>query len=144
MKILQLLARVAACADGLEPFKGDEVEIEIPEADRENSIKSAAKLIVALSAAPIWESLYCTVADKRDIQLLICVDSITLRATYKVTVISDYGPLPSWYSDKTELVRLLKADMREGMADLLSDMAAIHFDGAPIERGWDYVITPRD
>lgn len=143
MSYLQICILISVFVSNLDPFEFKDW-ITIPIDNNKAAIKVDAKLIAAEAVALIWEAVFCAAPDISHVTLEIQLDCISCTCDYSNKVIAADNTFTGWSAKLGNLIAEKSKEIQGDLVSMLTDIAAIHFNGNTIGGGGPYVITLRD
>lgn len=143
MSYLQICVLISIFLNDLDPFESKDW-IAIPIDNKGPAIKVDAKLIAAKAVALIWEAVSCAAPDISDATVEIQVDCISCACDYSNKVIPADNTYTGWSAKLGNLIAEKSNEIQSDLVAILTDIAAIHFDGNTSGGSGPYVITLRD
>lgn len=143
MSYLQICILISVFVSNLDPFEFKDW-ITIPIDNNKAAIKVDAKLIAAEAVALIWEAVFCAAPDISHVTLEIQLDCISCTCDYSNKVIAADNTFTGWSAKLENLIAEKSKEIQGDLVSMLTDIAAIHFNGNTIGGSGPYVITLRD
>lgn len=139
---LQLRVLITIFMNTLDQFE-EVTWVVVPAFDRAEAIVNGADRLVQITAALFQEAFPYAAPTVHNASVSIEADCVSCTAHYE-NIIVQHGKAYAYESpDLHELVVEKSKEVKSDLVDLLTDLAAAHFDGTASEGGCRYVIRNR-
>lgn len=136
---VMVLIMVADC----DPFEMV-IWIPIPASDRDAATTGGADLLDGAIKALLWEAIFCAAPHVNNVGVEVFAECSTHDATYYKEILKPKANFTVWTSELSKRVDEAATEIKADMKNMLTDLAAAHFDGTASGGGVSYAITSRD
>lgn len=120
------------------------VWVPVPASDRAAAVDSGADLLTGTIKALLWEAIFCAAPNVNNAGVEVLAECPTHATTYYKEILEPNANFTVWTPELSKCVDKATTEIKADMKDLLTDLAAAHFDGAAGGGGVRYVITTRN
>lgn len=142
MRSIQVLVLFSVFINDFDPFESADW-VEVPAVGNATTIMDGAARLVNTATSLIWEAMPCAAPNISGVTVSVRAECISCDADYCNQVTPAEANLTGWSPDLHALVVETSKEVNSDLVDLLTDLAAAHFDGTASEGGGRYVIRNR-